>query len=410
MAEERTQDFPLTEVPEEAQLPNWSIGLILCGFSLFVGAFYAGGQVGTGFTFWTLIGVVMAGSLLLALYVGLLGVVAQRSGLNTVLLARFSFGNHGSKLVDCLLGFTQIGWFAWQISLPAVILSAYIGESWRIPMLILLAASFTWTAYIGISALAILSRIAVPAILLLMALSVGVTLNDVGEVGSLVQAEPTSSIGIAAAITVIFGSFASGGANTSNWTRFCSSPQGAFFASFVAFISGCSLMLLAGALGALVYGEPDMTTVLAEQGLLVPGLLLTLISMWILTDRTVYAFSVAGANLFRTENRRFLAIAGACIGTLLAIGGFYDFFVDYLTLLGTYIPPIVGVIAADYFVKHRGRLPYINSAQLPAINWAGILSYIASSAIAQFSPGVPPINGLLAAFVLYLIFDRASRL
>jgi cytosine permease len=293
--------------------------------------------------------------------------------------------------------------------LPAVILSQYFGDGWRIPLLVIIAVAFTWTAYIGISALVVLSRFAVPAILILVLLSLGLALRDVGGLSGLTGIEPTEEVGIALAITVVFGSFASGGTQTTNWTRFCSTSRGAFFAGLSTFLLGNGLMLFAGALGALVYSQPDITEVLNEQGLLLAGLLLMLLSIWVVTDRTVYAFSVAGANLLRIENRRLLVIVGSLIGLLLAISGFYDYLVDYLLLLGTFIPPIGAVIAADFFVKRRRRLPPINSVSLPALNWAGITSYVAASAVAYFSPGIPPVNGIIAGFVFYLLLDKVFK-
>jgi cytosine permease len=166
-------------------------------------------------------------------------------------------------------------------------------------------------------------------------------------------------------------------------------------------------MLLGGALGALVYGQPDLTEVLNSQGLLAVGLLLVVLSIWVVTQDTVYAFSVAGANLLRTEKRRAIVVGGSLVGIILAISGFYNYLVDYLILLGTFIPPVGAVIAADFFIKRRMRLPALAVARLPAYNWAGILAYLAGSAVALFSPGIPPVNGIVAGFVAYLVLDRA---
>jgi len=395
------------EVPPGARRPDRTVTLLLFGFTLFVGSFYAGGQVGAAFPLWALLAVIFGGSLLLGLYVAVLGVAAQKSGLSTVLLARFGFGDHGSKIVDSLLGFTQVGWFAWQISLPAVMLAALLGQGWRVPLLVLFGALFAYTAYVGVGALAWLSRLAVPAILVLVALSLALALGDAGGLGGLTGREPSAELSLAAALTIVFGSFASGGTQSLNWTRFASTPKGAFVAGLSAFALGNGLMLVGGAVGALVYGQPDLTEVLNSQGLLVVGLLLVVLSIWVVTQDTVYAFSVAGANLFRTENRRAIVVAGSLVGVALAIGGFYEFLEAYLILLGTFIPPVGAVIAADYFVKRRMRLPALADARLPAFNWAGVLAYVAGSAVAYLSPGIPPVNGLVAAFLAYLLLDRA---
>jgi cytosine permease len=403
---ERAQDYPLTEAPPAARRSDFSVALILLGFTFFVGSMFAGGTVGPAFSFGGMLWVVALGSLLLGGYVAVLGVAAQRSGLNTVLLARFGFGDTGSKLVDVLLGFTQVGWYAWSIAVPAEILSRTLGEGWSIPLMVLFALAFTWTAYIGVSALAVLSRVAVPAMLLLVVLSLSLAVRDAGGLSGLLGGGAGGEVTLAVAVTVIFGSFASGGTQATNWLRFCATARGAVVASLVGFTLGNGLMVLSGAIGARVYEQPDLTEVLALQGLLVAGLALLLLNVWTTADRTVYAFSVAGSNLLRTENRRVLVVGGALVGLLLAASGFYDYLVDYLVLLGTFIPPIGAIVAADYFVKRRGRLPELATADLPAFNWAGIAAYLAAAAIAYFSPGIPPVNGIVAGFVLYLLLDH----
>lgn len=403
---EREQDFPLTEAPPSARRSDTTITFILLGFTFFVGSMYAGGSLGPGFSLWGMIGVISLGSVLLGGYVALLSVAAQRTGLNTVLLARFSFGDFGSKLVDFLLGFTQVGWYAWSIAVPAVIIADIIGGAWSIPLMVAFALAFTWTAYIGVSALAILSRVAVPAMLILVALSLYVAFGDAGGVSELASRAPTGEVGIALAITLIFGSFASGGTQATNWTRFSRTAKGAVIASLIGFTLGNGLMVFAGAIGAQIYGQSDLTEVLRLQGLLIAGLLLMLLNVWTTADRTVYAFSVAGSNLFRTENRRLLVVGGAVLGLVLAASGFYDYLVSYLTLLGTFVPPIGAIIMADYFVKRRGRLQPIVSAALPLVNWAGVLAYFIGATTAYFSPGIPPVNGIVAGFAAYLILDR----
>jgi cytosine permease len=370
---------------------------------------YAGGQVGPGFSFWNMVGVVMLGSAMLGAYVCVLSVAAQRSGLNTVLLARFSFGEKGSKIVDSLLGFTQIGWYAWAIALPGVILADLIGPGWFIPLVIVFTLAFTWTAYIGISALAILSRVSVPTMLVLIGLSLWLATGDAGGLSDLTGIGATSDVGIALALTLIIGTFISGGTQITNWTRFCSTTKGAILAGFVAFTLGNGLFIFAGAMGALVYQEADLTRVLGIQGLLAAGLLLMLLNVWTTADRTAYAFSVAGANFFRTEKRRGIVIGGALIGIVLAISGFYNFLESYLILLGTFIPPVGAVIAADYFIKWRANVPDLDAVRLPAFNWVGIVTYFAACLVAQFSPGVPPVNGLVAGVVIYLILNKIAE-
>ncbi len=81
------------------------------------------------------------------------------------------------------------------------------------------------------------------------------------------------------------------------------------------------------------------------------------LNIWTTQDNTIYNFSVAGCNMFRVRNRKRFTIIGAGIGTLLAVLGIYEVLVPYIAFLGTFIPPIGGIIIADFFIKHKGSYP-----------------------------------------------------
>ena len=133
------QDYPLSAVPMDQRKSLWSMGLVLLGFTFFTATMWAGGSVGVAFDFTTMLLVLTAGNLLLGIYAAVLGYIAARSGLNTALMSRFTFGEIGSKLSDVILGFTQIGWYAWGTATMAILLVKLTGlpESWTIPLMVL---------------------------------------------------------------------------------------------------------------------------------------------------------------------------------------------------------------------------------------------------------------------------------
>ncbi|WP_256981188.1 MULTISPECIES: cytosine permease [unclassified Rhodococcus (in: high G+C Gram-positive bacteria)] len=85
--------------------------MVLLGFTIFTPTMLAGAALGTAFTFCKLILVIAAGSAILGAYVAMMGFAGARTGLTTVLMARYSFGTRGSKLASLLLGGTQVGWY-----------------------------------------------------------------------------------------------------------------------------------------------------------------------------------------------------------------------------------------------------------------------------------------------------------
>ena len=70
----------------------------------------------------SMIQIAVIGNLLLAAYAASLALIAARSGLNAVLMGRFCFGEAGSKLSDFLLGFAELGWYAWGTATVAIVL------------------------------------------------------------------------------------------------------------------------------------------------------------------------------------------------------------------------------------------------------------------------------------------------
>lgn len=407
----KEQDFPLSPVPMDQRKSVWSMGLVLLGFTFFTATMWAGGSVGVAFDFPTMLMVLFIGNLLLGTYAAILGYIAAKSGLNTALMSRFTFGEMGSKLSDFILGFTQIGWYAWGTATMAILLVKLTGmpESLTIPLMVLFGFGFCITAFIGYRGLELLSRFAVPAMIILVAVSMSIATSDAGGLSGLMAITPSSEMTIGAAITLVFGTFVSGGTQATNWTRFAKSGKTAVIATLLAFFLGNGLMTLIGAFGALVYQQADIVDIMVAQGLATLGILMLFLNLWTTQDNTVYNFAVAGCNLVRTRRRKTITIVGAAIGTVLAVLGMYEWLIPFLILLGTFIPPIGGVIIASYFVYYKRQYPALDETQLPAFNIAGLAAYTIGSIAAYTSPWIAPIVGVLVSAGVYSVFVIVSR-
>ncbi len=383
--------------------------LVLLGFTFFSATMWGGATIGVAFPFWPdLALVILLGSAILAFYVAGLGYVGFRSGLSTVLSARFAFGDAGSRWPDILLGLTQVGWYAWGTATITIVLARLLDldPGWKAPLMIVFGFVFCLTAYIGYRGIAALSWISVPAMLLLIAASASVALRDAGSAADLLPPGTVEALTVAEALTIVVGTFVSGGTQVANWTRFSGSARTAVGSTFLAFFFGNGLMVAVGAFGAAVYGLSDIVEVLAVQGLLSAGILMLFLNIWTTQDNTIYNFSVAGCHFFRTERRRLVTFAGAAAGTALALLGMYNWLIPYMTLLGTFIPPLGGVIMADFFVRHRGRYPAPGEEAVPRFNLQGIAAYAVGSLAALLVPGIPPVNGIVAAFLAYACLVR----
>jgi cytosine permease len=91
-------DYPLEPVPPAARKSLFSLSVVLLGFTFFTPTMLAGAQVGAAFEFWPLLGVLLLGSVVLGVYVAVIGGIGASTRLTTVMMCRYAFGRRGSVL------------------------------------------------------------------------------------------------------------------------------------------------------------------------------------------------------------------------------------------------------------------------------------------------------------------------
>ena len=200
-------EFALSEAPSTARKGLLPISMVLFSFTFFTGTMFAGGKLGMAFNFVDMLWIAAIGNGLLALYAAALALIASRSGLNTVLMGRFCFGEAGSRLSDFILGFAELGWYAWGAATVAIVLVKMLGlaEGFTVPLMIVFGFGFSITAIIGFKGLDVLSRISVPLMLVLMIVSMALATQHVGGFKALAAVIPHETMTFSAAITMVFG-------------------------------------------------------------------------------------------------------------------------------------------------------------------------------------------------------------
>lgn len=408
-------DYPLTPVPADARKSFFSIAVVLLGFTIFTPTMIAGAGIGVSFRFADFLLVLLSGSLILGAYVCAIGVLGQRTGLTTVVMSRFALGYGGSKLASILLGGTQIGWYGVVIGTIGDMTAqafGWTGYAPRAVTMIVVSVLMAATAYYGYRGMYWVSLVSTPLILILAFWIMFRALDHGGGWGALFDIEPTTTMTWAAAITAIVGTFVSAGTQVANWTRFAHRQSHALGASAVGFFIGNGLMIFFGAIGALTYGEGDFTQLLYTMGLIGWGLFFLFGNLWKSNADTAYAFGVAGAELFNKPSKSPFIVGGAVIGTVLALTGVQNHIIEYLVLLGVFIPPLGGVLLGDWLARWRGGQPSI-TAITQAFRWQGLAPYVIASIIAYISNelqwGIAPVNGIVVAAVLAFVLARTGN-
>jgi len=398
-------EFPLSEAPQHARKGLLPIAMVLFSFTFFTGTMFAGGKLGMAFNFVDMLWIATIGNTLLALYAAALAFIASRSGLNTVLMGRFCFGEAGSRLSDFLLGFAELGWYAWGTATVAIVLVKLLGlaEGFSVPLMVLFGLGFSITAIVGFKGLDLLSRVSVPLMFALLIISMVIATRDVGGLQQLAALVPHETMTFSAAVTMVFGTFASGATQATNWTRLSRSGRVAVTASVVAFLLGNGLMVVAGAWCAMVYQQADIVEVMMLQGLSFAAVVMLCLNLWTIQGPTIYNVAAAACHLLRSERRRTATLVAAGVGIVLAIGGMYELLIPFLVLLGSIIPPVGGVIMADFWYRHRGKYPALATVSLPRYNVLGLFAYAVGAVAAYTSPWVAPLVGIGASALCYIL-------
>ncbi len=314
------------------------------------------------------------------------------------LLARYSFGEKGSYLASFVTSITQIGWFGVGIAMFAI----PVANRFNINLYILVAITgllMTATAYFGMKSLTILSAIAVPAIAILGSSSVLIATNSVGGVQGLMNIQPTSKMALVTAVTLCVGSFISGGTATPDFARFSKNKK--------AFFIGNSLMFLFGAVGAMVTGNSDIADVMFSQGLVIPAILVLGLNIWTTNDNAIYTAGLGLSNITKLPKKQMVVIGGL-IGTIGAIW-LNNNFTAFLTFLNSMLPPVGGIIIADYFFIKDRKYDNIEKAEFKSVNWIAIIAFLVGFIVANvITVGIIALNAILTTMVVYVIGTKIT--
>lgn len=394
-------NYSLGPVPQSARKGIASLTMVMLGLTFFSASMWTGGSLGTGLSFNDFFLAVLIGNLLLGIYTSCLGYIGASTGLSTHLLARFSFGSKGSWLPSLLLGGTQVGWFGVGVAMFAIPVHKATGIDTN-TLIIVSGLLMTATVYFGISALMVLSAIAVPAIAILGGYSVLTAVDSIGGVAELQKVQPAEPIDFSVAVAMVVGSFVSAGTLTADFVRFGKKPAGAVLITMIAFFIGNSLMFIFGAAGASVTGQSDISEVMIAQGLLIPAIIVLGLNIWTTNDNALYASGLGFSNITGLPSK-YISMANGVVGTLCALW-LYNNFVGWLTFLSVAIPPIGGVIIADFLIN-RKRYQKFESYEFKTVNWAGISAVAIGVAAGHFLPGVVPLNAVLGGAISYLVLN-----
>jgi cytosine permease len=410
----KAETAALSRIPDE-QRQNWtSIAFIWIGTMICIPMLMVGGIFSATLTLVNTIWAAVIGFAVCSLVMVFGGMMATDLGLPSSMCATKAYGDKGASFVTSLIVFiAQLGWFGIQTATCATafgLLTEFLGFTtpfwlscviWGVIMLVTAVYGFSWMKW--------LNYIAVPALFLMCLYGIIDASTNYGWANLFAfvpAAENTMSM--TAAISTVIGLFAVGTVINADYTRYAKSRAQTVAATFVGVLPAAVIMIFTGAVMALSSGQYDISLVFANMGIPVLGMLVLVLATWTTNTANAYTAGLAAMKVFSLkDNRRPLVtmICGA-VGIVIAIAGLANVLTNFVTIMGSLVPPVAGVFIADYWVVCKGKPQ--NWQPVRGINWCGITAWLCGCAVAVFASFFSPaLDGIIVSFVAYIILHYA---
>ncbi|MET0703629.1 MAG: cytosine permease [Mycobacterium sp.] len=408
-SERLSDEYESEPVPTSARRSLFSVASVWAGFPMIITAAVTGATLVHGLGFGGGMAAIGLGNLLLLLYVGTLSMLAARTGRNFSLQASETFGRKGYVVCSGLLSTLVLGWFAVQTGLVGESVAGVFDVN---KTLIVLIAGVLFTAFtlLGIRALSLIGQISVPLFLILGIIAAVRAAGDsdtdiLGYAG-----DPSASLALGVGVTLVFALFADSGTMTADFTRWAKSPRDAWIATAAAFPIGNGIaMVIGGFIAAAAGGAGDVFGILADDGgvLAFVAVIFLFINLGSVCTHCLYNSAVGWSTIVGSRMRILTVVLGV-IGIIAATAGIWDFFINWLNLLGIIVPPIGAIIIVDQLLARRTP-----TGTIPSFRWQPFVAWAVGSGLALLVDKQAPqfstvVAGLITAGVAIAVLNRVT--
>ncbi|MDD2574444.1 MAG: cytosine permease [Firmicutes bacterium] len=409
-----TEDYALKPVPENERKGWLSTFIVWVCYNVVIGDMATGIALGANLDFRTALLALTIGDIILLFVMSFTAYVGAKTGLGSMPLFRLTTGKFGTYIASFIIAFTSVGWFAVQLG--------FFGQIWNqfLPLSVPVLAGIggllmMTTAIIGFKGLEIISKISVIPLFIFIFGGFIVALRQVGIDTLVTYAPQGTQIGsLAVGISTVFGSWAVGSALMPDVSRYAKADfkriilvwgAALFIGHYILPISGIAFALIKGTWD---FGEISLFIGKAALGSGLVGALIISLAQWTTNDNNLYSASLALTNILEKDKWK-VSLGLGVIGTIAGYSGAVNYFVNFMTLLGTVVPPMAALLISDYLLLPRLGFERgydyndISYERIPFIKWNAVIAWGIGIVVAFITPGVAAVNGIVATLIAHVV-------
>lgn len=424
---------------EKRNINAFGFAMIWIGMAIVLAAFAMGGS---GIIHLSLPWVILAtllGSVLIGIFMTLIGDIGIEHGLSFPVYMRAPFGTIGTHLPSIIRGVTAACWFGINTYFGSAAINAILNllfdfDNWFLCFFIFAAFQLINTS-LGIKSVERFADLAAPIIILIscwMYVALADHAQSQGkEIWSWVESPATGFASFTAFMIVAManmGFWATLAADMPSLSRFFKAPKNErnwfkrnktqLVGSIIVMPIVNTFMVTIGAVCYMGVATADPITALQESasGFILGMLLLMIVlAQW---STNTSANVIPAATIFSNVGGPKVpfwvgVVIAGIIGTLAQPWNLFDVLNSALLVIGGILTSIVGILFADYYLLRKRRVNVKELYEMEGqfqyfkgFNMAGLIAWIVGGVIANLLPAYSSLVGFVVGAVLYYVLAK----
>ena len=355
-------------VPMGARRSAFSVTLVWLGFPMIITGAMTGSLLVLGMGFSRALTAMIIGNLIMFAYVGLLGLIGTKRGMNFALIASIVFGKKGYVFASGLLSTLLLGWYAVQTGIAGALVSSTYGLNY-VAMTVIAGILYIGLTYVGVKGLHYRGLVSVPLFVVLglwVAFDAAST-STAAAIFNYAGNNGVATMSMGVGLTVVIALFIDAGTVTADFNRWARTPTASLVSTFSAFPFANLIAMLVGGVMTAALAVPNANPFGADNmfgymngkqmaWLSALAFVFLYVNLGSVCSHCLYNAATGWSRILGNHMRVMAVILGA-IGIVVAAGNVWAFFIQWLSLLGILVPPIGAVILVDqYLVRPNAEI------------------------------------------------------
>jgi cytosine permease len=411
------EEYEHRPVPIQVRRSMFSVVMVWIGFPMIITGAMTGSLLVIGMGFTRALTAMILGNALMFAYVGALGVLGTRRGLNFGLLASIVFGRKGYAVASGLLSTLLLGWYAVQTGITGNLISSTYHLNYVV-MTIIAGLLYIGITFVGVKGLHWIGVVSVPLFLVLGSWVAFDAASRAGWQAIFAYRGAAPGMSLGAGLTVVLALFVDAGTVTADFNRWAKDTRSSLLATFSAFPFANMIAMLVGGVMTAALAKPNANPFGADNlfgymngkqivWLSVLAFLFLYCNLGSVCSHCLYNAATGWSRVVRGHMRVLALVLGA-IGIVVAAANVWAFFIQWLSLLGIIVPPIGAIIIVDQYVVRRGAEIMSNWRPAAFVSWAigSVAAFIVEKLAPQLSTA---LSAAVVGALAYLVIGSLTR-